>query len=79
MEALLAADFEIGHFFRERFIPKVNCCCGSKLMHHSKLTRSRQINLYLSRKAKIKNTKTEFIKIYLKQNRNTKTMCIYMH
>merc|ERR1712003_173779 len=22
MEALLAADFEIGHFFRERFIPK---------------------------------------------------------
>ena len=25
-------------------------CCGSKLMHHSKFTRSRQINLYLSRK-----------------------------
>ena len=22
-EALLAADFEIGHFFRERLIPKV--------------------------------------------------------
>ena len=23
-EALLAADFEIGHFFRERLIPKVS-------------------------------------------------------
>ena len=23
MEALLAADFELGHFFRERLIPRV--------------------------------------------------------
>ena len=35
MEALLAADFEIGHFFRERFIPKVS--------HFSTLNRNFEI------------------------------------
>ena len=32
-EALLSADFEIGHFFRERIIPKVMQQTGSQFQY----------------------------------------------